>query len=158
MVPQFHGTRYVRNSVKAVVDAFDGTVDLYVFDPEDPLIRVWGKIFPGLFKPREAMPEALATHVRYPADLFLAQGLVYAKYHMTDPQVFYNQEDLWVRATEKYYDRVRPVDPYFVMWQPPGAAAGTVEFTSIQPFTPKSRQVMIGWIAGALGRRRATGA
>jgi hypothetical protein len=148
VVPQLDGARYVRNSVKAVVDAFDGTVDLYVFDPDDPLIRVWGSIFPGLFKPREAMPEALASHVRYPADLFLAQGLVYAKYHMTDPRVFYNQEDLWVRATEKYYDQVRPVDPYFVMWQPPGAPAGSVQFTSIQPFTPKSRQVMIGWIAG----------
>ncbi len=147
VVPQLHGTRYVRNSVKAVVDAFDGTVDLYVFEPEDPLIRVWSKIFPGLFRPREEMPEAVRVHTRYPPDLFLLQSLVYAKYHMTDPQVFYNQEDLWVRATEKYYDRVRPVDPYFVMWQPPGAADGTVEFTSIQPFTPKTRQVLVGWLA-----------
>ena len=148
VVPHFQGVRYARNAVKAVVDAFDGTVDLYVFEPEDPLIRTWSAIFPGLFKPREAMPEALRAHVRYPADLFLAQGLVYAKYHMRDPQVFYNQEDLWVRATEQYYGRVVPVDPYFVMWRPPGAPAGSVEFTSIQPFTPKNRQVMIGWLAG----------
>ncbi len=148
VVPHFHGARYVRNSVKAVVDAFDGTVDLYVFEPDDPLIRSWAAIFPELFKPRDAMPEPLRRHVRYPDDLFLAQGLVYAKYHMGDPEVFYNQEDLWVRATEKYYGRVVAVDPYYVMWRPPGAAAGTVEFTTIQPFTPKNRQVMIGWIAG----------
>jgi uncharacterized membrane protein (UPF0182 family) len=147
VVPAFQGTRYARNSVKAVVDAFEGTVDLYVFEPEDPLIRVWSRIFPELFKTREEMPEALRAHARYPPDLFLLQGLVYAKYHMTDPQVFYNQEDLWVRATEKYYDRVRPVDPYFVMWQPPEEERGTVQFTSIQPFTPKNRQVMIGWLA-----------
>ena len=148
VAPQFHNTRYVRNSVKAVVDAFEGTVDLYVFEPEDPLIRAWAGVFPGLFQPRDAMPEPLRNHVRYPSDLFLAQGLVYAKYHMGDPEVFYNQEDLWVRATEKYYGQVRPVDPYYVMWQPPDAAAGTVEFTTIQPFTPKNRQVMIGWLAG----------
>lgn len=147
VAPQFHGSRYVRNSVKAVVDAFEGTVDLYVFEPEDPLIRAWAGLFPELFQPREAMPEPLRAHVRYPADLFLAQGLVYAKYHMEDPEVFYNQEDLWVRATEKYYGQVRPVDPYYVMWHPPGGAEGTVEFTTIQPFTPKNRQVMIGWLA-----------
>ncbi|HUF79386.1 MAG TPA: UPF0182 family protein, partial [Thermoanaerobaculia bacterium] len=148
VVPHLQGARYVRNSVKAVVDAFDGTVDLYVFEPDDPLIRAWAAIFPGLFQPREAMPAPLRAHARYPADLFLAQGLVYAKYHMRDPQVFYNQEDLWVRATENYYGRVVPVDPYFVMWHPPGAPAGSVEFTSIQPFTPKNRQVLIGWLAG----------
>lgn len=148
VVPHFQGARYVRNSVKAVVDAFEGTVDLYVFEPEDPLIRAWAGIFPGLFKPRDAMPEPLRRHVRYPDDFFLAQGLVYAKYHMTDPQVFYNQEDLWVRATEKYYGRVVPVAPYYVMWRPPGAAEGSVEFTTILPFTPKNRQVMIGWLAG----------
>jgi hypothetical protein len=76
----------------------------------------------------------------------LAQGLVYAKYHMTTPEVFYNQEDLWVRATEKHYSRVEPVEPYYVMWELPGS--DQAEFVLIQPFTPKNRQVMIGWIAG----------
>jgi hypothetical protein len=145
-VPRFDGENYVRNAVKVVVDAYDGTVDFYVFEDQDPLIRVWQRIFPDLFQPRSAMPEGLERHVRYPADLLLAQGLVYAKYHMTDPAVFYNQEDLWVRATEKYYAGVQPVSPYYVMWRPPESKSA--EFTLILPFTPKNRQVMIGWIAG----------
>jgi hypothetical protein len=145
-VPRLDGENYVRNAVKVVVDAYDGSVDLYVFEPDDPLIRVWARVFPDLFKPREEMPPGLEKHVRYPSDLLLAQGLVYAKYHMTDPAVFYNQEDLWVRATEKYYAGVQPVAPYYVMWRPPGAEEP--EFTLILPFTPKNRQVLIGWIAG----------
>ena len=96
----------------------------------------------------QAGPESdgLRAHVRYPQDFLLVQGLVYAKYHMRDPAVFYNQEDLWVRATEKHYDRVQPVEPYYVMWERPGSDAA--EFVLIQPFTPKNRQVLIGWIAG----------
>jgi hypothetical protein len=140
------GANYVRNSVKAVVDAFNGSVTFYVFEPEDPLIQVWQRIFPELFTAREKMPDRLRAHVRYPRDLLLTQGSVYAKYHMTDPAVFYNQEDLWMRATEKYYAAVQPVEPYYVMWQPPGAK--TAEFILMLPFTPKDRQVMIGWIAG----------
>lgn len=143
---RFYGANYVRNSVKCVIDAYNGSVDLYVFDPKDPLIRVWQKIFPDLFKSRDQMPDSLAAHVRYPSDMLLLQGLVYAKYHMTDPQVFYNQEDLWVRATEKYYNQVVPVEPYYVLWKPPGV--NRPEFSVILPFTPKNRQVSIGWIAG----------
>ncbi|WP_051694520.1 UPF0182 family protein [Desulfohalovibrio reitneri] len=137
---------YVRNSVKVVVDAFNGSVDLYVFTPDDPLIRAWDNAFPGLFKPRSEMPDNLEKHVRYPQDMLLLQGMVYAKYHMTNPAVFYNQEDLWVRATEKYYGQVQPVQPYYIMWRPPGEEE--LEFVLIQPFTPKNRQVLIGWIAG----------
>ena len=140
------GANYVRNSVKAVVDAFNGSVTFYVFDPEDPLIQVWQRIFPKLFAAGKKMPDALRAHVRYPRDFLLTQGLVYAKYHMTDPAVFYNQEDLWMRATEKYYAAVQPVEPYYVMWQPPGSK--NAEFILMLPFTPKNRQVMIGWIAG----------
>lgn len=140
------GANYVRNSVKAVVDAFNGSVTFYVFEPEDPIIQVWQRILPDLFTAREKMPDGLRAHVRYPRDLLLTQGLVYAKYHMTDPAVFYNQEDLWMRATEKYYAAVQPVEPYYIMWQPPGAK--TAEFVLMLPFTPKNRQVMIGWIAG----------
>jgi uncharacterized membrane protein (UPF0182 family) len=140
------GGNYVRNSVKVVVDAFHGTTDLYVFDPADPIVRAWGRAFPGLFKDRARMPAGLLEHVRYPSGFLLAQGLVYAKYHMNDPAVFYNQEDLWVRATEKYYADLRPVDPYYAMWQQPGSERA--EFVLILPFTPKHRQVLIGWIAG----------
>jgi uncharacterized membrane protein (UPF0182 family) len=142
----FQGRNYVRNAVKVVVDAFDGSVDFYIFDPEDPLIRTWQAIFPAMFKPAAAMPAALRAHVRYPADMLLLQGLVNAKYHMTDPMVFYNQEDLWVRATEKYYSQVQPVEPYYIMWELP--ESDTPEFVLMLPFTPKNRQVSIGWIAG----------
>jgi hypothetical protein len=145
-LPGLDGENYIRNSVKIVVDAYEGSVDMYVFEPDDPLIQVWDRVFPELFKLREEMPEGLEKHVRYPVDLLLAQGLVYAKYHMTDPAVFYNQEDLWVRATEKYYAGVQPVSPYYVMWRPPGSQ--DAEFTLMLPFTPKNRQVLIGWIAG----------
>ena len=141
-----NGINYIRNSVKAVVDTFDGTVDLYVFDEQDPLIQTWRNIFPKLFKSKKEMPPGLLSHVRYPTDMLLVQGLVYAKYHMTDPRVFYNQEDLWVRATEKYYSLVQPIRPYYVMWEMPDT--NKLQFVLILPFTPKNRQVMIGWIAG----------
>jgi len=140
------GANYIRNSVKVVVDAFDGSVDFYVFESGDPLVKAWSAALPGLFKPREQMPDALERHIRYPSDMLLTQGLVYSKYHMTDPGVFYNQEDLWIRATEKYYGQVQPVEPYYVMWEPPGS--DEPEFVLILPFTPKNRQVLIGWIAG----------
>ncbi|MFO7977146.1 MAG: UPF0182 family protein, partial [Bacteroidales bacterium] len=144
---------YLRNSVKAVVDAYTGKVDLYVFEPDDPIIRVWQKILPELFKSKDQMPQEIRKHVRYPADLLLTQGLVYAKYHMTDPTVFYNQEDLWVQATEKYYGNNQPVEPYYIMWDVPEYLQqenknGGLEFILMQPFTPKTRQVAIGWIAG----------
>jgi hypothetical protein len=141
-----HGVNYVRNSVKAVVDAYNGTTTFYVYEPDDPLISAWRSAFPKLFADRDTMPENLKSHVRYPEDFLLAQGLVYAKYHMNDADVFYNQEDLWVRATEKYYSEIRPLDPYYVMWQLPGKKQA--EFVLMLPFTPKNRQVMIGWIAG----------
>lgn len=144
--PAFAGMNYMRNSVKAVVNAYNGDVNFYVFDEEDPIIQVWDNIFPGLLKKRSEMPESLLAHIRYPSDFLLTQGLVYAKYHMNDPEVFYNQEDLWIRATEKYYGDVQPVEPYYIMWQRP--EADHAEFTIILPFTPKNRQVAIGWIAG----------
>ncbi|NIR45399.1 MAG: UPF0182 family protein [Gemmatimonadetes bacterium] len=143
---RLRGINYIRNSVKVVVDAFDGSVDLYVFDPDDPLIQVWQRTFPDLFKDRSEMPRELVSHIRYPVDMLVTQGLIYAKYHMTEPDVFYNQEDLWMRATEKYYGEVQPVEPYYIMWEP--TATDDLEFILMLPFTPKNRQVLIGWIAG----------
>ncbi|MDP5060166.1 MAG: UPF0182 family protein [Pseudomonadales bacterium] len=145
-VPALHQANYVRNSVKAVVDAYHGSVDFYVFDETDPIVQTWQQVFPDLFKPRAAMPEDLVRHVRYPNDFLLVQGLIYSQYHMTDPEVFYNQEDLWVRATEKHYRNIVPVEPYYVMWELPGS--DQAEFVLILPFTPKNKQVLIGWIAG----------
>lgn len=142
----YQGINYIRNSVKVVVDAFNGNVDFYIFDEEDPLIQVWDKIFPGLLKRHTDMPEDLLSHIRYTVDFLLIQGLKYAKYHMNDPEVFYNQEDLWIRATENYYGEVVPVSPYYIMWEQPDS--DRPEFSLILPFTPKNRQVSIGWIAG----------
>jgi uncharacterized membrane protein (UPF0182 family) len=142
----FGGANYIRNSVKVVVNAFSGSVDFYVFDKGDPIINVWSEIYPGLFKPESEMPKGLLAHIRYPEDILLTQGLMYEKYHMTDPTVFYNQEDLWIRATEKYYSSIQPVEPYYIIWQLPGS--DKPQFSLILPFTPKSRQVLIGWIAG----------
>lgn len=143
---RFQGINYIRNSVKVVVDAYNGSVDFYIYDEEDPLIQVWAKVFDDFFKSKEEMPAAIREHVRYPADFLLVQGLVYAKYHMEDPTVFYNQEDLWIRATEKYYSQVQPVEPYYIMWEPQDS--DELQFIVMLPFTPKNRQVMIGWIAG----------
>ena len=143
---RFRDSNYVRNSVKVVMDAFNGSVDFFVFDKNDPLIGTWQCIFPDMFKKAEEMPATLRQHIRYPIDMLLLQGLVYAKYHMTDPAVFYNQEDLWVRATEKYYDKIQPVEPYYIMWKLP--EFDHPEFVLMLPFTPKNRQVSIGWIAG----------
>ncbi len=145
-VKDLDGVNYLRNAVKVVVDAYDGAVDFYIFDAVDPILKAWRNALPGMFKPRSAMPEQLEAHIRYPEGLLLTQGLVYAKYHMDDPEVFYNQEDLWVRATEKHYGRVQPVEPYYVMWELPGS--DQAEFVLMLPFTPKNRQVLIGWIAG----------
>ncbi len=140
------GVNYVRNSVKVVIDAFNGDVAFYLVDPEDPIVRAWAQGLPGMFRPLSEMPPDLLAHIRYPADMLLVQGLVYAKYHMTDPTVFYNQEDLWVRATEKYYQNVQPVQPYYIIWELPESNAP--EFVLMLPFTPKNKQVLIGWIAG----------
>ncbi|MGK0259483.1 MAG: uncharacterized membrane protein (UPF0182 family) [Candidatus Azotimanducaceae bacterium] len=144
-VQRLDGENYVRNSVKAVVDAYDGSVELYIFEPDDPIINAWQRALPGVFKSRQEMPEGIRAHVRYPQDLLLVQGLTFARYHMTDPEVFYNQEDVWVRATEKHYQEIKPVEPYYVMWEQPGS--DQAEFVLILPFTPKNRQVLIGWIA-----------
>ncbi len=145
-IAHLDGVNYVRNSVKVVIDAYEGSVRFYVMEPDDPVIRTWMNVFPDLFTPGDEMPEAVRRHIRYPVGMLLVQGLVYAKYHMTDPEVFYNQEDLWVRATEKYYGQVQSVEPYYIMWNAPDSDA--LEYVLMLPFTPKNKQVLIGWIAG----------
>jgi uncharacterized membrane protein (UPF0182 family) len=142
---------YMRNSVKVVIDAYDGTTTFYVFDPQDPLIAAYRQIFPALFKDAVTMPPALRKHVRYPELLLKLQAAVYGLYHMTDPQVFYNREDLWTVASEVGMDesgqqKTRPMEPNFVLMKLPGETA--VEFVEILPFTPANRNNLIGWIAG----------
>ena len=142
---------YLRNSVKVVIDAYDGTTNFYVFDPQDPIIMAYRQIFPALFKDEASMPPALRKHVRYPELLLKLQAAAYAVYHMTDPQVFYNREDLWAVASEVGMDesgqqRTLTTEPNFVLMKLPGET--NVEFVEILPFTPANRNNLIGWIAG----------
>ncbi|MBA0083735.1 MAG: UPF0182 family protein, partial [Acidobacteria bacterium Pan2503] len=142
---------YLRNSVKAVIDAYDGTTTLYVFDTQDPVITAYRQIFPALFKDATAMPPALRKHVRYPELLLRLQAAAYAVYHMTDPQVFYNREDLWTVASEVGMDesgqqKTLAMEPNFVLMKLPGET--NIEFVEILPFTPANRNNLIGWIAG----------
>jgi uncharacterized protein len=140
---------YMRNSVKAVVDAYDGSTTFYVFDDEDPIIAAYRGIFPTLFKDRSAMPPDLRKHVRYPELMLKLQASVYGLYHMTDPEVFYNREDLWSVASEVGGQRdqgSQAMDPNFVLMTLPGETR--TEFIEILPFTPANRNNLIGWIAG----------
>jgi len=135
------GYNYIRNSVKATVDAYHGTVSFYVADPEDPLIRTYAKAFPSLLKPLAEMPKDLQAHVRYPEDLFTVQARMYATYHMQDPQVFYNKEDLWVLPRLSQDGREREMEPYFTVMRLPGEAKE--EFVLLSGFNPSGRDNMI---------------
>jgi len=142
---------YMRNSVKVVIDAYDGTTTFYVFDREDPIIAAYQRIFPSLFKDASAMPPGLRKHVRYPEALLKLQAEVYGLYHMTNEGAFYNREDLWTVATEVGLgaggeQTTQTMQPNFVMMKLPGETGE--EFAEILPFTPASRNNLIGWIAG----------
>jgi uncharacterized membrane protein (UPF0182 family) len=142
---------YMRNCVKVVIDAYDGTTTFYVFDKDDPIIAAYRGIFPSLFKDASAMPPSLRKHVRYPELLLSLQAEVYGLYHMTNPEVFYNREDLWTVATETGMaaggeQTTQPMQPNFVLMKLPGEAG--LEFVEILPFTPANRNNLIGWIAG----------
>jgi uncharacterized membrane protein (UPF0182 family) len=142
---------YMRNSVKVVVDAYDGTTKFYVFDPDDPIIAAYRRIFPSLFKDAATMPPGLRKHVRYPELLLKLQAEVYGLYHMTDPEAFYNREDLWTVATEVGMSEggqqvTQAMQPNFVLMKLPGETGE--EFVEILPFTPANRNNLIGWIAG----------
>jgi uncharacterized protein len=142
---------YMRNSVKVVIDAYDGTTTFYVFDTQDPIIMAYRQIFPALFQDAATMPPTLRKHLRYPELLLKLQAAVYGLYHMTDPQVFYNREDLWTVASEVGMDesgqqKTQSMEPNFVLMKLPGETA--VEFVEILPFTPANRNNLIGWIAG----------
>src|SRR5579863_9965663 len=142
---------YMRNSVKAVVDAYDGTTTFYVFDAEDPIIAAYRQLFPSLFKDASQMPAGLRKHVRYPELLLKLQAEVYGLYHMTNAEAFYNREDLWTVASEvgmgaSGEQRTQVMQPNFVLMKLPGESGE--EFVEILPFTPANRNNLIGWIAG----------
>jgi hypothetical protein len=142
---------YMRNSVKVVVDAYDGTTTFYVFDAQDPIIAAYRQLFPSLFKDASVMPATLRKHVRYPELLLKMQAAVYGLYHMTEPEVFYNREDLWTVASEvglseSGEQQTLAMQPNFVLMKLPDEIA--VEFVEILPFTPANRNNLIGWVAG----------
>jgi uncharacterized membrane protein (UPF0182 family) len=141
-------TNYIRNSVKVVIDAYNGTVDFYVVDPSDPIVATYQRIFPRLFKPFGAMSEDLRKHVRYPEDLFLIQAKVYRTYHMDSPEVFYNREDLWEFPREPTgFNGTNSAEmaPYYIIMRLPGEMRA--EFFLLLPMVPSQRQNMIAWLA-----------
>ena len=143
--PLGNGLNYIRNSVKAVVDAYNGSVTFYVTDPEDALIRTYQAIFPELFIAAEQMPDSLRVHLRYPEDMFTIQASVYQTYHMRDARVFYNKEDLWAVPKEVYAGSEQRIEPYYIIMRLPGEAKE--EFLLMLPFTPVNKNNAIGWLA-----------
>ncbi len=136
---------YVRNSVKVVIDAYEGSVRFYVADPNDPVLGVYRRAFPGVFKPMRDLSEDLRKHLRYPEDLFDIQADMYRTYHMVDPQVFYNQEDLWAFPQEKYAGAAIKMVPYYILMRLPDTKE--LQYLLMTPFTPQSRDNMIAWMA-----------
>ena len=141
----FDGLNYMRNSVKAVVDMYDGTVKFYVMDPKDPILAAYRQAFPRMFDELSTMPADLKAHLRYPEDLFAVQADQYRTFHMTDPQVFYNREDLWASPMEKYAGAAQPMKPYYILMKLPGS--DQLEYMLMTPFTPQNRANMISWMA-----------
>jgi uncharacterized membrane protein (UPF0182 family) len=138
--PLTDGSNYLRNSVKVVVDAYDGSMAFYISDPRDVLVRVYARIFPGLFKPVTAMPNDLRRHIRYPHQFLQIQAAMFAAYHMTDPKVFYNKENLWEVPTlgEKQ------IEPYYMIMRLPGESRE--EYILLLPFTPSKRDNLAAWL------------
>lgn len=146
--PAASGDNYIRNSVKIVISAYDGTITYYRTDTPDhpePILQAYSDIFPGLFKPFSSMPAALQAHIRYPEDLFTTQATMLNLYHVTDPSVFYNREDVWTTPTEAVGTSRVVMQPYYVEIRLPGETQA--EFTLIQPFVPNGRDNMIAWLA-----------
>lgn len=140
------GTNYLRDAAKVVIDAYDGTLDFYVVDSSDPILGTYQQIFPDLFKADLEPSATIWSHFRYPNDLFTVQAQMYRAYHMANPEVFYNREDLWRFPTQVYeQDQVR-MEPYYIIMRLPGSEAE--EFIQILPFTPITKDNMVAWMAG----------
>jgi len=136
---------YIRNSVKVVIDAYNGSVTFYITDPEDALIQTYQAIFPKLFVSAGQMPESLRVHLRYPEDMFSIQASVYQSYHMRDARVFYNKEDLWTVPKEVYFGSEQAMEPYYIIMRLPDEEKE--EFLLMLPFTPVNKNNTIGWLA-----------
>ena len=142
--PVAGGVNYMRNSVKVVIDAYDGTVQAYIADPDDPLVRAYAAIFPGIFQPLEALPDDIRAHLRYPEDLFQIQTSLYATYHMNEPEIFYHREDEWQVPPSTRGDTSR--DPFLrhIVMKMPGEAQE--EFIIMIPFTPRGKDNLSAWM------------
>ncbi|MEM8637268.1 MAG: UPF0182 family protein [Cyanobacteria bacterium P01_G01_bin.54] len=143
--PTSRGFNYIRNSVKVLVDAYDGTMQFFVVDPDDPLIQAYQEIFPSLFTNATEIPDPIRAHFRYPVGLFSIQAQMYLAYHMTNPEVFYNQEDLWRLPMQLYEDKEEQMRPYYVIMRLPDSEQE--EFLLILPFTPVNKDNMVAWLA-----------
>ncbi|HEY9738241.1 MAG TPA: UPF0182 family protein [Trichocoleus sp.] len=143
--PGSNDFNYIRNSVKVVVDAYNGSVGFFVADPNDPIIASWSRVFPGMFRPLSAMPQGLLQHIRYPQDLFQVQSDQLMAYHMTDAQVFYNREDQWRAPNEIYANEAQQVEPYYLIMKLPEEE--TEEFILLRLFTPSQRNNLVAWLA-----------
>ena len=143
--PTGEGFSYIRNSVKVVVDAYEGDVHLFIMDPADPVLRAYRTAMPSLFLSLDEMPPSLRQHLRYPLDLFKIQVDKFNTYHMTIPQVFYNREDLWVPPKERYGGDTVQLEPYYVLMKLPGE--DRLQFLLMTPITPSNRDNMIAWMA-----------
>ena len=139
------GLNYIRNSVKVIIDAYDGDVSFYTIDEQDPILRTYAQIYPDLFEPLAKMPADLKKHLRYPTDKFEIQVQTYARYHMQDIQVFYNQEDLWEPPDEIYGDNRQLMKPYYIIIKLP--QEDREEFLLMLPYTPAKKDNMIAWLA-----------
>ena len=135
------GQNYIRNSVKIVVNAYDGTIDYYISDAGDPIIRAYDRMYPGLLKPLDRLPEVLKEHIRYPRDIFKIQMDIYAKYHQINPETFYQQEDIWEFARQpseaKNRQETEPMDPYYLTLNL--ITKNKQEFLMLAPMCPKNR-------------------
>jgi hypothetical protein len=136
---------YIRNSVKMVLDAYNGTVDMYVSDPTDPMIKVYENIFPGVFRPLSEIPPDLRRHLRYPEDIFRVQTYIYTVYHMGAPQIFYNKEDLWQIPTLSGGGSENPMAPYYTIMRLPQEKKQE-EFILMLPFTPGRKDNLSAWM------------
>ncbi|WP_225907373.1 UPF0182 family protein [Leptolyngbya sp. BL0902] len=139
-------TNYIRDAVKVFIDAYDGTLEFFVRDTTDPVLATYQKIFPDLFQPSEAMPASYRQHLRYPQDIFTIQAQMYRAYHMENPEVFYNREDLWRFPEHSVDGRLETMAPYYIIMKLPKLEQE--EFLQILPFTPANRDNMIAWLAG----------
>ncbi len=146
------GINYIRNSIKVVIDAYDGTTQFYIVDEKDPIAKAWANFFPQLIQPFSEMPDFLLKHMRYAENLFFIQASIYTDYHMSDTRAFYNLEDRWQIATEVYSDQPQQVEPYYTMIKLPGEKEE--EYILMLPFIPNNKDNMIAWMAARCDYRK----